>query len=282
MADDGPAKAFADARAQLRDTAKWMMNGTAAIVVLVIGSTSISGLGAMDWRDGRFVVAIIALAIGVAFCWDPFTRAVQVLKSEIVSLPSFVDTTDEQMIQARKAADKVLTGQIAQGSLTALQRHYEALRRTAGETEAQTREARRARDAARREVVAMGPILETGAQVCINELVGLRFERLVAGFAWPGSAILAAFFIFAWAANPGKEADKPLARPVAADLAPTAQGAAALAAAGLASGCFTPTAHVILLADQAGGRSAGLLVAREGGPACAPTRVSVIGGKVVG
>ena len=50
MTDTDPNKQYADARASLRDTARWMVTILGATVVLVIGGGLIAKIADLDWE----------------------------------------------------------------------------------------------------------------------------------------------------------------------------------------------------------------------------------------
>jgi len=206
MSEPDPAAPFAAARANIRDTAKWVMAATAGVTALMVGSTAISQLGAMDTSNPRLWWAYEALAIGAAMAWIVFTRAVAVLKSELMTLREIMAATKTKplMVMARERAAKKLEGQLPIGALAEFHAHYEALRATAlSSPAAGDHAAAIARARAAEELKGLAPYQAICGQTCVTEFVMLRFDSLMAALIFPGVLALAAFLVFAWAANPG-------------------------------------------------------------------------------
>jgi hypothetical protein len=199
-----PTASFAAARANIRDTAKWVMGVVSGVVALMVGSTTISQLGAMSTADPRLWWAYEGLAIGTALSWIPFTRAVAVLKSELMTLREIMAAGKDKplMVMARDRAAKKLDGQLPIGTLAEFHNHYEELRALALSSPKDAK-AVLAKNKAGAELTALAPYQTVCAQTCVTEFVMLRFDSLMATLIFPGVLILAAFAAFAWAANPG-------------------------------------------------------------------------------
>jgi hypothetical protein len=195
-----PTASFAAARANIRDTAKWVMGVVSAVVALMVGATAISQLGAMDTSNPRLWWAYEGLAIGAALSWFPFTRAIAVLKSELMTLREIMAAGKDKplMVMARDRAAKKLEGQLPIGTLAEFHAHYEELRNLALYNPDAA-----ARAKAGAELAGLSAYQTVCAQTCVTEFVMLRFDSLIATLIFPGVLILAAFATFAWAANPG-------------------------------------------------------------------------------
>ncbi len=60
---EAAADPFRAGRANLRETAKWLIAASAGAAGLIVGSSTFSQLGAMDLRDARLWIAALALVI---------------------------------------------------------------------------------------------------------------------------------------------------------------------------------------------------------------------------
>jgi hypothetical protein len=204
MSDQDPAAAFAAARANIRDTAKWVMAATAGAVGLVIGSAAFSQLGAMDGSNPRLRWAYAALALGAAAAGFVFLQAVAVLKSELMTLREIMAAPEGLMAEARQRAAAKLDGQIPLGTLARFHKHYEVLRQTTlSSPAAGDHPAALAKVRAAAELAALTPYQSFCSQTCVTEYVSLRFDRLMLALIGPGAVAMIAFVVFAWAANPG-------------------------------------------------------------------------------
>jgi len=160
----------------------------------------------MDTSNPRLWWAYTALAIGAAMAWIVFTRAVAVLKSELITLREIMaaDKTKPLMVMARERAARKLEGQLPLGSLQAFHAHHEALRATALGSPAPGDDAAAAAKAkAAAELTALAPYQAVCSQTCVTEFLILRFDSLMAALVFPGVLAMAAFLVFAWCANPG-------------------------------------------------------------------------------
>jgi len=217
MSDPDPAAPFAAARANIRDTAKWVMAATTGVTGLLVGSTAFSQLGAMDASNPRLWWAYWSLAIGAAMAWIVFTRAVAVLKSELMTLREIMAAGKDRplMVMARERAAQKLEGQLPIGTLQEFQAHFEALRATALSSPARGDHAAAiAKAKAGAELTALAPYQAICGQTCVTEFVMLRFDSLIAALIFPGVLALAAFLVFAWSANPGPPKPGPALAPV--------------------------------------------------------------------
>jgi len=272
---DDPLSAFADARASLRDNAKWVLSGTGALVVIVVGGTTISQVGALVPGSCRFWLAVGSGLFGLLLCAVPFNLAVEVLASELVSMRQFVDAK----WGARKIAfEKVSTltdPYLAERSVRKFVDAYEALLKQADDPDPTKSKA------ANDQIDVLKPTYDEIAQACMTQLVSVQFKRLINSLRMPGVLILLSFLVFAWAANPPKETNTTLPAAIVT-LGVDADGAASLKAAGLDPVCYAPAARVLELSQTPAGMISGVLLPPRDGMAakCLPTRVTVIGGQV--
>ncbi len=279
--DDDLLKPFADARASLRDNAKWVLSGAGAVVFLVLGGATISRLGSLEPDGWRLKAAVVFGLLGLGLCAIPLHFAIRLLKPEVISLQGMVAAADGASKQAVDKVDALLGSQLDGGSVRAFVREYYGLRAIAEAARDDDDEAKRAAvKAANDKLDEMQSDFAQVAQTCMTELVGIQFDELMNAVRWPAPAILVFLLVFAWAANPSSDPDKPLAAPLVRQIRPDAPAITWLKTTGLDPRCFTPLARVILLAEEPGGRVAGLLVSPGPGIECAPTRVVVVDDQV--
>lgn len=267
---------FVQARATLRDTAKWVLSGFGALLILVVGGTTISQFGALDPDDWRFWLAVTFGAIGLVLCVFPLRFALAVLTPESISLKSMAQAQSGVRRRAFKRVEKILEGQLPEGSVRTFLSQYDLYAQQAESVDS----AQRAKAVAMLDALAgqYGQV----AQLCLTTLVRTQFDELMVALSVSGAVIVPAFLIFAWAANPGKDLEKALTKPIVRDLTPDALATNLLKSAGVASACYWPVAHVVLLTEKPGGRVSGLLLPAIHAPLCAPVRVTVVDDQIRG
>jgi hypothetical protein len=178
--------------------------------------------------------------------------------------------------RAFERVEKTLAGQMTEGSVRAfLDTHARLTEQAEKGTPAEQKTATDLLD-------QMADQYGQVAQVCLTTLVRTQFDELIFALSVCGAVIIPAFLVFAWAANPGKDSEKVLPKPLVHEFKSDAQGAAVLKAAGLAQACYRPTTRVILLSEKPGGRMIGLAVTPGLGGPCPPTRVLMVDGQIRG
>ena len=60
---DARADPYATAKANLRDTVKWLAAALASVAAIAIGSSPLTSLGSLQPTDARFQLAVAALAV---------------------------------------------------------------------------------------------------------------------------------------------------------------------------------------------------------------------------
>lgn len=84
-AADGDAQdPFADAKSNLRDTVKWLAATFAALAAVVVGTSPLSGLGALEIDSGRFWIATLALLLGFGFICCALFVTLRILRPEVI------------------------------------------------------------------------------------------------------------------------------------------------------------------------------------------------------
>jgi hypothetical protein len=274
VSDSDPYADYNNARAAMRETAKWIVSGAAALIIFVVGASTVSSLGSMSSGQWRFWAAIGAAVAGLALCWWPFTKAIAVLRPQLMTLRNFVHPSDETFRKVRDSVNNVLASQLppAYPTLQVFSAYYETQRRAAFDPGSAV-----AADALARFKQAR-TIHGLGLQMCLTEYMACRFVELIRSIKrWPGPAIVAAFIAFAYFANPPKEAEggKPIAHPQVLDIATTTANNEAFANAKVAEICYKTQAKMIALEDLVGNRISGVLAPRPGAP-CERTRLILL------
>ena len=207
MPIDAQIQNFKDGRANLRETTRWLMSGSGAVAVLIVGSSTFSHLGALPLTSGRLLTAVIALVVAGYGCLVPFSRAVDVLRSEVTSLKAFASAGHGPFKAAADAVSKKMQGAFGEGvDLRRFVQDYPKLRDAAWRSAPTV-------EGAAAEVQRLDDLFTLTREACVSELVALRFDRLVDGLKTAGAQVVIALLLFTWAANP--PADKAAAAPAA-------------------------------------------------------------------
>jgi hypothetical protein len=263
------SSAFESGRANLRDTAKWMVSGIVGVAALIIGASTISQLGAMDLVGGRFWCAVIALLLAASLCWIPFARALAVLRSEVTSLNQFVTASAGEY---KEAADRIteqlgstFPGEKTLRDFVSTFRHARDAAWAAAPNKADAEKA----------VADLDSRFQIARDACISQLVAIRFERLVQAMKFPGILILISFLVFSWAANPPKGSIKVFDKPYLETLTP--ENISTLKAANLGAACYGSGVQLIMIAGPEAGPQTGVLT----GPGCRPHKITLSAHRIV-
>ena len=117
-------------------------------------------------------------------------------------------------------------------------------------------------------------------QAMTTELVRLQFTALMASLRKRTPITLFLFLVVAWAANPPKDDDVLLSRPLVVNIASDADTAWLLKSLIPNPACYAPTVRVIVFAEQAHGDQAGVLIPPRPGLYCPAVRVELLDGHV--
>jgi cytochrome c biogenesis protein CcdA len=85
---------FADAKAKIRETVKWLATAFAALATFLIGSAPISGLGNVAWDSPRFWVGLSGLIGGLAATFGALWLVLRILRPEMVYRSELLGTDD--------------------------------------------------------------------------------------------------------------------------------------------------------------------------------------------
>lgn len=92
MAEADANQALVAARANLKDTAKWIVTILGATIVLVIGGGLIAKIADLDWIP-RLVAAGSLLALTVA-CLFPLRSAINIIAAKVESFQNIAESKE--------------------------------------------------------------------------------------------------------------------------------------------------------------------------------------------
>jgi hypothetical protein len=251
------------ARDNLRDTAKWVVTGTGGIVALIVGGSSFTGLGSFAPGDGRLWLAVACLAAGSLLSWLPFRTALDVIATNVTSLHEMVQAP--AMSETRSRVDKLLANISPEEyatvkKLSAAFDASAALRLRKDADEATVREQTEL-------LLGMAPYVDYALALGLTVELRRRFDRMITIISRTAPFIIIFFLAFAWAANPGKNDEAPLAHPRPASIAFRPENAAELARSSLPESCYKPGLAVLLLAEKPEGGFSAVTVPHDTCPA---------------
>jgi hypothetical protein len=275
MANDDGLKSFADARAALRDNAKWVLSGTGAVLALVVGGATISQFGSLSPSDWRFWLAVAAGLAGLFCCGFPFRRAITLLTIDLVTMNDFLAAKEGPKYLAYQEIEKRMGWTLTQKSVAGLIREYNAQVDIVINGERQ----KQVNDASAR-IAELQPKYDELSQALATEFVHLQFKELMNDLGTPGVAILLLFMVFAWAVNPPKADHTLVAKPFAITIQPDPDSLDLVRPAASDPRCYTPTVRVVVFASGPGGAEDAVLVSPPSGGVCPPLRVSLIDGQL--
>jgi hypothetical protein len=260
-AETAQAKAGAES---LRATAKWTVGGMAGVAGAVIAGSPLTGLGSLEagWRLG---VAAIGAVIGFAslgfiiwHSWNLMAPRMLTLEALIKKAP---DARQSRLEGELKAAQLFPEGT---STFSALGARRDNLKNEQRNTADKVRH---------RQLQHELDELHQRAQLLFHAFDFLeihdRFLTLRKYIFGAAVAMILGFGIFAWAANPGKDGDDPLAvDPYIYVLTPSADDLARLRAK-LPDACLKKPLQILVLRERASGTLEGVTVGSD----CSPSRV---------
>jgi hypothetical protein len=251
------------ARDNLRETAKWVVTGTGGIVALIVGGSSFTGLGSFALDDHRLWLAVVCLAAGCLLSWLPFRQALAVIATNVTSLREIVQA--QAMIETRLRVNELLVN-ICPPKYATVEKLSAALDeiavlRLAEDADAETRKTQTAR------LLRLAPYVDYALALGLTVELRRRFDRMITIISRTAPFIIIFFLAFAWAANPGKDDEAPLAHPRPASIAFRPENAAELARSSLPESCYKPGLAVLLLAETPEGGFSAVTVPHDTCPA---------------
>jgi len=259
-ADAGPTQTFKDGRASLRETAKWLVSGIATAATLIGGSAVFSQLGSLPFLHPRFLFAIAAVFIATAFLWKPFKAAVQVLKSETQGLREFIaaaEKAEQGPVQDEAERQKAEAFKRANTKLKGLVKECDRLRQIIFADPNPTPAPATAK--AQEQLEGLTPLELFCLETCSSTLVTVRFDALVDALWRFGGMSLIFFALFAWAANPPKDAAKTFDPPMDISRVLALDGPT-LKASGVEPACYGAGAALVAISGADPGAKTAILV----------------------
>jgi hypothetical protein len=276
MTDDALAS-FASARVALRDNAKWVLGGAGALLALILGSATVSQFGSLNPRDDgwRFWLAAGSGLSGLILSAIPFNLAVDLLLVRVVSMDDFLKANRGPKRRACEAISQRIDANLSQGSVRAFVQayNYQVKIKDTAATQVEV-------DAAQEQINLLSPQYNEISQAMTTQFTSFQFENLMNMLRYPGFVVVILFSVFTWAANPPKDGDKLLAKPVVQNFAADLDTLAAMKGVVKDQACLTPSARVIMYADVRGGARAGVLISPKTGVDCPLVPVDVLNHRI--
>lgn len=276
MPDADPNQALIDARANLKDTAKWIVTILGATIVLVIGGGLIAKIADLDWLH-RLLAAgsLLVLTIG---CLFPLLDAIDIVAASVNSFREIATSLNTEQVRVRAIVDALLaqrgTGPTA--SLEGLYAEFE--RRTEAVTHAATDPNTTVfqRQLGNAALGRIQPYVREAIELANTQLLRLKFNQMLRRMRVALFVIGAALFVFLISLHTDTQTEKQLAQPTFLQVPWNAEVEAALTEAGLKPECFAHDPPQLLQVSEKSGLRAGVLVIpKEFGPTCPVVRVIV-------
>lgn len=254
MTDTDPNKQYVDARASLRDTAKWIVTILGAVVVLVVGGGLIAKIADLDWEP-RLATAGSLLVLAL-MCLIPLKAAIDIVAARLTSLREMALSPD--FAAARQIVDGWLDGHYPPdiGSVEKLYTEHHNQAAIANDPN----RPKNARDAASAVLVELQPRIREVIEVTNTENLRLKFESLLRTTLCTLPVVGIALFVFLISSHKDDATEKPLAKPVLLQLAWNVEIESELKKAGLPAKCYLKDAPRMLQISEKSGLRAGVLI----------------------
>lgn len=208
-----PRDPHAAARANIRDTVKWLIAAFAGMAAAIVGGSPLTGLGTPmpDWRLG---LAAISGVIGLLLVGRGIAVAIRILVTPPFFLADIADNK-ELLAVINAHADDLLPPEYKDFTGFAAERRkaIAALRSTAIADPRNTEDDRKRKSAIRANAQASLDSNGIWADRLISfayfETLRRQFKGAARQLFVVAFAAALAFALFAWAANPGKDDAKP-------------------------------------------------------------------------
>lgn len=273
MADPDPNQALISARANLKDTAKWIVSILGATIVLVIGGGLIAKIADLDFTQ-RVLAAGCLLAL-MLLCLIPLQAAIGIIAAKLESFQNIA--TSPEYAPTREIVNRWLA-QVDIGKLATIEgRYHEFVEQTRivnkpAKSHAEKEDRKNANDA----LDELQPRINDAIEFANTEYLRLKFDRMIfrTKAVLPLLAIvLALFFVLI---HTDDRTEKQLANPVLLQVSWNAEVEAAMKKAGLDEKCFVPERPQLLQVSEKSGLRAGVLaIPRQLGAGCPAVRVIV-------
>lgn len=270
MSDADPNKVFVDARASLKDTAKWIVTIVGATIVLVIGGGLVARIADLDWMP-RLIAAASLLVLTMA-CLIPLRAAIDIVAAKLTSFDEIA--TSDLYLPTRKTVNSWMSKYISSrvGTVEALHAEYLKQSHVANNPAAKDDE----KIKAERLLAALQPRVRQIIELSNTEFLRRKFDALVRSTKRVLLVILGSLFAFLIAIHRDDRAEKQLAQPILLQIPWNANVEAAMKKAGLDEKCYVPTRPSLLqLSEKSGLRAGVLAIPKDLGAGCPAVRVIV-------
>lgn len=241
---------------RIRETAKWLTLGLAAIGGVLVAGTQLSDIGQLEQFSPRFWVAAVGGALAIAGCATVLWQTVSIATSQVVTLHSLTGSVTGDVSSV--TADPLLLGGYQDPK--SIEDAYEkalADRRAlyAAYTDNPTSESRERAAVADAAAVSVSGIAKVLVQVASYTALAERWREARTLVVVGGVAAACGISIFAWAANPPPDVAGSVVTP--GTLKGPVPGAASLSAesrgvlaAALGEGCRLDEPLTVLVLGQ--------------------------------
>jgi hypothetical protein len=254
VADADPNKHYVDARASLRDTAKWIVTILGATVVLVIGGGLIARIADLDWEP-RLITAGCLLILAFA-CLLPLKAAIDIVASKLTPLEKMALAPD--FTAARQIVNAVLAGSypLDIDSVGKLHEKYREQISIANDSLATPEE----RDAAIALLGKLQPYIREVIEVTNTEYLRLKFDSMLRTTIYALPAVGVALFVFLISSHKDDGMERSLTKPALLPIPWSAEIEEQLKKAGMPASCYLKDPPRLLQISEKSGLRAGVLV----------------------
>jgi len=193
--------------ANFRDVTRWIIAGIAGAVSLLVGTSPLTGLGALEPSEGRLWIAVAGGVVGLVAFAFPFRAAVRVLGSRFVDIQEVANGTDRRRTRLRREVDARIRHRLPPRfpTLSSLAEADANLRREI-QRPGELSERGEIIDPVKRALYAeLAPYVTLALNVARFEEVRILFDDLCRTLAICLPFVAVGFGTFAWAANPPKK-----------------------------------------------------------------------------
>jgi hypothetical protein len=270
LSDTDPNKVFADSRASLKDTAKWIVTIIGATVVLVIGGGLVAKIADLDWTQRLFAAG--SLLVLTMACLVPLSRAIDIVAAKLVSFDEIA--TSKLYEPTRKTVNSWMANYISPvvGTVEALHREYLKQSHILNNPNSRDDE----KNLARTRLAALQPRVKQIIELSNTEYLRGKFDALIICTKRVLVFILGSLFAFLIAIHRDDQTERQLANPILLQVPWNASVEAAMKKAGMDEKCYAQTRPQLLqLSEKSGLRAGVLAIPRDLGAGCPAVRVIV-------
>lgn len=270
MPEPDTDQGFSSARANLKETAKWIVTIVGATIVLVIGGGLIAKIADLDFIPR--LIAAGSLVILTLVCLVPLRAAIDIIAARLASFQSVAQS--QEYARTRAIVNGWMAGHYNPtiDTVEKLYGEYQKQTAIANDKDKSADDRQKANIA----IAALQPRIREIIELANTELLRLKFDALVRATMCVLPFIGAALFIFLISSHRDDQTEKQLSRPMLLQIAWSANVEAALKKAGLEEKCYAPERPQLLQVSEKSGLRAGVLVIpKDLGPACPIVRVIV-------